>query len=761
MTPHLRIRASAGTGKTFRLTDRIIELLLLGADPAKIVALTFTRKSAGEFLNKTLRKLAECASRDAAAKAFCERRGIQPAKSAGEFLSVLRRVADALDRIEFGTLDSFFFRVVSAFSTELGLGGSLRLQDEISSQIDEVEVRRELARELDAAELVRELLRVPGRAKIDPLGTDFDLLAEIERFHTLYPGPETWGEPSQIWTSGCPWLAFKNARPVPPDDGHAQVAKAISEFVEFVPGSKLNVTAVRLLEKAGLLLADAPVTIPFGKKDITLSPGERAAARDALGLCLGRILQSSLSQSRRWHRIGEKLRGVRDRRMRSSLRFADLPVLVARLAGQDAEHLQFRLDGWFDHWLIDEFQDTSRIQWRALQPLVDEVLQDSGGVRSFFYVGDVKQSIYGFRDGDPTLFEEIFRHYTANDPDHLRDENLGESRRSAREVIDLVQRVFCPASLGALGIEPTVVARWQTAWTDHSAHASNPSPGHVLHIVGDPGGFWENIAEVIRASEILSRPPLSCAILVRKNDTAREAVRELAARGIPATTESRPRVALESPVGVAVLMASRLVADPSDAMARCSLTMGPLGEPGTAFVSEALEVFHLEGAAGMVTSWLRSLRATLSPEVLVGSRVEVLRRAAREFDAQGISRPRAFADFLEAYSSPASARPGTVQVMTVHKSKGLEFDLVFYPLLKDERMDKRDGSEIFCADERNLGEGTRPWVMAIPGEDFCAADPVLQAAGEALRERSTFDNLCNLYVAMTRARRALVVLTPE
>jgi ATP-dependent exoDNAse (exonuclease V) beta subunit len=99
--------------------------------------------------------------------------------------------------------------------------------------------------------------------------------------------------------------------------------------------------------------------------------------------------------------------------------------------------------------------------------------------------------------------------------------------------------------------------------------------------------------------------------------------------------------------------------------------------------------------------------------------------------------------------------------MTVHKSKGLEFDLVFYPLLKDERMDKRDGSEIFCADERNLGEGTRPWVMAIPGEDFCAADPVLQASGEALRERSTFDNLCNLYVAMTRARRALVVLTPE
>ena len=60
---HLRITASAGTGKTLRLTDRIVELLLLGVEPRKILALTFTRKAAGEFLRKLLEKLAQGAEK--------------------------------------------------------------------------------------------------------------------------------------------------------------------------------------------------------------------------------------------------------------------------------------------------------------------------------------------------------------------------------------------------------------------------------------------------------------------------------------------------------------------------------------------------------------------------------------------------------------------------------------------------------------------------------------------------------------------------
>ena len=57
------------------------------------------------------------------------------------------------------------------------------------------------------------------------------------------------------------------------------------------------------------------------------------------------------------------------------------------------ELMDFRLDGHYDHWLFDEFQDTSRPQWAVVQNLIDEILQDTSGQRSLFYVGDTKQSL--------------------------------------------------------------------------------------------------------------------------------------------------------------------------------------------------------------------------------------------------------------------------------------------------------------------------------------------------------------------------------
>ncbi|MEO6847435.1 MAG: UvrD-helicase domain-containing protein [Chthoniobacterales bacterium] len=59
-----------------------------------------------------------------------------------------------------------------------------------------------------------------------------------------------------------------------------------------------------------------------------------------------------------------------------------------------------------DHWLLDEFQDTSRLQWKVIGTLVDEIIQDTDGDRSFFYLGDTKQAIYSWRGGDPALFSK-------------------------------------------------------------------------------------------------------------------------------------------------------------------------------------------------------------------------------------------------------------------------------------------------------------------------------------------------------------------
>lgn len=767
-TLHLRIRASAGTGKTFRLTDRIIELLLLGAKPERLIALTFTRKAAGEFLIKTLRKLAELASDPTRAAEFCQRRGIQEKKTPADFLLLLRRVVDALDRIEFGTLDSFFYRILHSFGTEIGLAPSPQLLNEVSATLHERDLLHDVSNALSQAgiDLVDELLRGPARAKLKPLSLDFNLLGKIETLYILYSEASAWGDPRAIWgINGCPWESLSQIRQEALEHCQEPLATAISEFHSFgLTSDRLNTVATRLLSQADALFQGKEITIEYRNKKITLSSSECLVVRNAIAKCLWRALLLKLTQARRWHVVARAIRALRDQRLLSTNRlcFADLPVLLMRLTnpGNTSKmlDLQYRLDGWFDHWLLDEFQDTSRIQWQAIQPLLDEILQDTSGTRSFFYVGDVKQSIYGFRNGDPSLFDEIFHHYTKHAPDHIAEEALGESYRSAREIIEVVEKTFSPAALTRLGVNPAVIEKWNAAWTTHSAHRRNPSPGYVHKIHCPPEIFWQHVISIVKQTRILERP-LTCALLVRTNELAQEAVQELMREGVPATTESNPHISADNPCGVAILMAARYVADPSDAFAQIALECGPLGRPDEQFAVHGLETFHLFGAYGMVTAWLRILQLT-APHAFDSARAASIRRAAREFDEEyrGGS-PRAFAEFLAAYTDPTSARSGTVQVMTIHKAKGLEFDLVFVPVSKDTRIDRRERADVFCSDKVNL-EG-HPWILGLPPETLCAADPILNAANQSVRDQSTFENLCMFYVAETRARRALVMLLPE
>ena len=119
LSPKLLILASAGSGKTYQLSNRIIGLVAKGADPERIVALTFTRKAAAEFADAVLNKLAQAATDPAAAERLQKELQLDEV----DFSDVLHRVSRSLHRITLGTMDSFFARIVKAFQYELGLTG--------------------------------------------------------------------------------------------------------------------------------------------------------------------------------------------------------------------------------------------------------------------------------------------------------------------------------------------------------------------------------------------------------------------------------------------------------------------------------------------------------------------------------------------------------------------------------------------------------------------------------------------------------------
>jgi len=127
-TPHLLLRASAGTGKTHRLSNRYLALLLGGADAGAILATTFTRKAAHEILERVLGKLA-AGARDPAELAGLEAEiGRLPTRE--ECLDHLARCLRRMDRLRIGTIDAFFAQLARLFALEIGLPSGWRVADE-------------------------------------------------------------------------------------------------------------------------------------------------------------------------------------------------------------------------------------------------------------------------------------------------------------------------------------------------------------------------------------------------------------------------------------------------------------------------------------------------------------------------------------------------------------------------------------------------------------------------------------------------------
>ena len=151
-------------------------------------------------------------------------------------------------------------------------------------------------------------------------------------------------------------------------------------------------------------------------------------------------LELRLDRTQGIHGLLEAFEKQYDFRVRRAgrLMFGDLPVLLARAGsvllggnGPDRLDLEYRLDGAFDHWLLDEFQDTSNVQWHAVN-LIDEVVQDASGQRTFFCVGDQKQSVYQWRGGDPKLFDRLEANYGQAREGEFASEQLNESFRSVQ-----------------------------------------------------------------------------------------------------------------------------------------------------------------------------------------------------------------------------------------------------------------------------------------------------------------------------------------
>jgi len=792
---HETIFASAGSGKTFALTTRYIRLLVLGVAPERIVALTFTRKAAGEFFGEILNRLAAASGDEAKARALAaavER----PELAAADFRRLLRGMIGSMHRLSLGTLDGFFARIVRAFPLELGLGGEPGLLDEHAAA---EEMRRVLGRlfaargglkpeQRDLIEAFR--LATLGKEEKNVAGQFDAFVREHLELWRAAPVPAKWGTAARIWPRGFPWRVADDAataraaeeliawaeRAELSEKHRARLTAFARAAAEWVPGAPWNAEIGYVAEKA---LADwrsfeaGSAELKFDRKAIALGPVATAAVATLVGRLVGLELGRRMAVTQGIAAVMRTFDALYDAEVRRAgrLTFADLQQLLSpeRLAasadfdavgGLAGAGLDYRIDARLDHWLFDEFQDTSYQQWKILERLVDEVVEDPEGRRSLFYVGDVKQAIFTWREGDPRLFAHVAERYRDAAGGGVVARELNDSWRSGPALIEMVNRV-CGDEVAMAELFPEAAGEWKKYWREHrSARPENRGQAALL-FAADADDRWATVLRLLR--EI--RPPergLTCAVLVRKNE-AGVALAEYLRRegGIAAVAESDLKIGTDNPAAAALAALLQVAAHPEDGFAWRQVAMSPLAAllgaasqagPGAALCRSVLGAVETNGFEAWLEEWARRVEPVLAADdAFTRLRLRQLVAAGRAFDETGARDVDAFLRFLGEYTVREPEGAGVVRVLTVHKSKGLGFDVVILPDLEGRTLvQRREGPAVRKAADRSVA-----WVLQHPGATIAENDPVLREyQAEALAE-NCYEQLSLLYVALTRGKRGL------
>lgn len=781
------IRASAGTGKTYQLTNRFIRLLLCGLSPDRIIALTFTRKAAGEFFEGILTKLATAAVDPGQAKKLAREIDLQTAKPE-QFREALRQLVEAMGQLSLGTIDGFFHRVIAMFSLEFGLGGEFKMMSEFEKQQARMRVLENLLDENEARAEDRESLieiyrlSTAGKDNRNFVGSFEKHLEDCHELLMRVPDGSFWGDPARIWPGGNLWKSQPTNRPaqvaewrelLDADQGFgAGLQKSFNtmadHLADWAPGKDLFGRAKTLMARA---LEDIDALdrgdweFKYGRAKALNQPSPDFSRK--LGMILRQCVAEELDARLKRTQGVLGLLAVFEQRYNAQVRragrltFADLPVLLN--SREDKLDIEYRLDGAFDHWLLDEFQDTSGVQWSAMANLIDEVLQDPDDARGFFCVGDQKQSLYQWRGGDPRLFDRVEGKYTGG----ILSTSLNESWRSVPDVLDLINAVFGAAEvIASETFNETAGQRWNAGWENHTcAEPLRELKGHSMYLtVDDEDDRWEVMRYLLEQLQPIENR-IECAILVQKNETVREVVNFLrgAMPGMPVVGESATNPGADNPLGVALLSLFRAAAHPADRFSLGHLGLTPLAKllpedrNGQQKALRKLQrELHQNGFEFTARVWIGKLDNELNG--FARWRAAQFLELARQFDENGSRDIDAFLRFMPVQESSDASGANVVQVMTIHKAKGLTFDVTLVPDLeaKNKRLDTARKDSLHTQINPN---GDPEWILDLPAREICEVVEPLGEAGEQARAEACYENLCKLYVALTRPRRGLYIIT--
>ncbi len=631
------VGANAGSGKTRVLTQRVARLLLAGAEPERILCLTYTRAAAAEMQNRLFAMLGgwAMAPDDRLGAELAAIAGTtEPVADPGVLARARRLFARALETpggLKIQTIHAFCDALLRRFPLEAGVSPRFQVLDERQQALMLAGIRAEMAAEAEAGRDPAFDL-VSDRMTEDRVESLIDkVLADRAEFPETPIGPrlaahfgamaET--DATKLATTA---LARLDWRQLGAYAGWLETGAGKSDARAAAAIRKAQILRDRAPAEAADCLAAAFLTgegAPrsrrgFPVRAVTEAHPEADALTDAL---IG--WAAAWRETRNAHEAAARARDLdafatallaRYRAAREARALLDFDDLVARAAAlltraDMAAWVLWRLDRGIDHILVDEAQDTAPAQWQVIRAIAAEFHAGAGARaanRTLFVVGDEKQSIYSFQGAEPRAFGANRAHFESwlkGMGQALARPALHTSFRSAPGILAFVDAVFAGEAARGLTVEPEPVSHFASRTRDGSRidlwplieaePAADPQEWDEVPVDAlAPGNAKLRLARIL-AGEIERmvreerlparggrrgrrvRPGDILVLVARRDVLATALIRELKARRLPVAGSDRLSIAEELAVQD-LLALLRVATTPADDLSLAALLRSPL-----------------------------------------------------------------------------------------------------------------------------------------------------------------------------------------
>ena len=758
------LKASAGSGKTYNLAREYIRLILQSEKPdayRHVLAVTFTNKATDEMKRRILQELYVLASNPEASPYkdyFVQELKLDKTSLQKRAQQQLTGILHDYSAFAVSTIDRFFQQTLRAFSREIGQFSTYQVQLDRDALVQEG-VDRVLDNLSESDRTLLEWLTRSVQEDLEQRGK-FSLEGRLEEVaKSLQSLPEGEGNfpreklealrttcrevistfLKQLSEAAQACLDVLQQAAVAPEESNRGFLKALYNYLD--PKAPIKKPTDSFLSKAPdpeLWFAKSKQALRQRVEGILDGPLQAFLSLWGQPYKVYVTAQTLLSQLYGLGVVSELRTALTDIQKEKNVLSIDDSNTILRgiIDGTDTPFIYEKLGVRYEDLLLDEFQDTADIQWENFRPLLQN--SNSSGYDSLV-VGDVKQSIYRWRGGDWTLLGSRLEQEFAQ----VQKANLDKNFRTCKAIVTFNNDFFTYAAAQLNLQELYADVAQQPCFPD-------PEPGSVevrfvqdqmdeilqtLEQVKERGGEWEDVA-----------------ILVRGNAEGAAVAALLVENGIPVVSDDS--LFVKTSVTVRRLVSQLSLLDAPVETERPTVA---------GYLARSMDVQipqHYHSLPDLAEGLLRDLQAS-APETFDAEipYIQSFMDYLQDWTATGGNNLNAFLrSWEEANPKIASPQSGhSVRVMTIHKSKGLEFPFVIVPFA--EKVTLYKASSYWC---KPAVEGT---ALAKDADgvyrvnlDERSADSLFEADYQRERRLEAIDNINVFYVALTRAKYGLKVI---